>query len=120
MSLTTSLYRIYFTPNRPLSRVALVGAPGTVGRLRVVAASQVIGKDVVLLVPFQLAHCPKGYYPSQTLRNITRVSSSSSSSLEHSLRAIQWTLTNPNSFNPNPLKSEHPNSWLFYSLRGTM
>ena len=55
--------RVFFTPNRALSGVALVGFPGTEGNLRIVAASQVRGQDVVLLIPFKLAQCPLGYFP---------------------------------------------------------
>ena len=55
--------RVFFTPNRALSEVALVGFPGTEGNLRIVAASQVRGQDVVLLIPFKLAQCPLGYFP---------------------------------------------------------
>lgn len=55
--------RVFFTPNRALSGLALVGLPGTEGNLRVVATSQVRGQNIVLLIPFKLAQCPLGYYP---------------------------------------------------------
>lgn len=69
--------------------MALVGPPGTEGRLRVVASSQVLGQYVALRIPFQLANCHKGYYLPSTLKDPAQVSVSSalslSSSLSHSL-----------------------------------
>ena len=53
---------MYFTPNRALSGLAIVGLPGTAGKLRVVADSQVLGETVQLVIPFQLSQCPLGYY----------------------------------------------------------
>ena len=41
LSILHSAHRVYFTPNRALSGIALVGLPGTEGRLRIIADSQV-------------------------------------------------------------------------------
>lgn len=68
------LYRIYFTPNRPLSGLALVGAVGTRGYLHVVADSQVMGQYVLLDIYFQLGNCPKGFYPPPAVTDIAMVS----------------------------------------------
>ena len=54
--------RVYFTPNRALSGLALVGLPGTEGRLKVVSDSQVTDAKIELYIPFKLAQCPPGYY----------------------------------------------------------
>ena len=51
-----------FTPNQPLINLALVGLPGTKGWLHVVVQSQIEGENIDLLIPFQLAQCPLGYY----------------------------------------------------------
>jgi hypothetical protein len=67
--------RVFFTPNRALSGLALVGLPGTEGRLRVVAASQVRGQNIVLLIPFKLAQCPLGYYPPPGASSLSQVNS---------------------------------------------
>ena len=56
------LYRIYFTPNRVLNGLALVGLPGTKGHINIVSDSQILGLDIVLQIPFQLSQCPLGYY----------------------------------------------------------
>ena len=61
-SLTSCNLRIYFTPNRVLSGLALVGLPGTEGKLLVVSESQIEGRDIVLEIPFKLAPCNLGYY----------------------------------------------------------
>ncbi len=53
---------MYFTPNRALSGLAIVGLPGTAGKLRVMADSQVLGGTVQLVIPFQLSQCPLGYF----------------------------------------------------------
>lgn len=59
---TISALRVYFTPNRAISGLAVVGLPGTEGRLKVVSESQILGDNLVLLIPFKLAQCPLGYY----------------------------------------------------------
>lgn len=69
-------HRVFFTPNRALSGLALVGLPGTEGRLRIVAASQVRGQNIVLLIPFKLAQCPLGYYPPPGASSLSQVSPS--------------------------------------------
>ena len=56
-------FRLYFTPNRALRGLTLVGLPGTAGRLMIVTASQITGQDLVLFVDFKLANCPVGYCP---------------------------------------------------------
>ena len=66
--------RVFFTPNRALSGLALVGLPGSEGRLRVVVASQVRGQNIVLLLPFKLAQCPLGYYPPPGASSLPQVS----------------------------------------------
>ena len=63
LPLSSLSVRVFFTPNRALSGLALVGLPGTEGRLRIVADSQIIGQSIVLLIPFKLAQCPLGFYP---------------------------------------------------------
>ena len=68
-----SFHRVYFTPNRALSGVALVGVPGTVGKLRIVADSQILGDTVELLVPFKLAQCPEGYYDPPSAETVEEV-----------------------------------------------
>ena len=45
-----------------LSGLALVGLPGTEGKLLVVSESQIEGRDIVLEIPFKLAPCNLGYY----------------------------------------------------------
>ena len=65
--------RVYFTPNRALSGLALVGLPGTEGQLHIVADSQIRGTKVKLLVPFKLAQCPLGYYDPPTVSTIEEV-----------------------------------------------
>ena len=67
-------YRLFFTPNRALSGLALVGLPGTEGRLRIVAASQVRGQNIVLLIPFKLSQCPLGFYPPPGAVSLNEVS----------------------------------------------
>ena len=57
------VYRVYFTPNRALRGLTMVGLPGTEGQLMVVAESQIIGQDLVLLIDFKLSSCPVGYCP---------------------------------------------------------
>ena len=59
--LDSPYHRVYFTPNRALLGLALVGLPGSSGFLKVTADSQIIGQKVELLIPFQLAQCPLGY-----------------------------------------------------------
>ena len=66
--------RVYFTPNRALSGLSLVGLPGTEGRLRIVADSQIRGQKIILLLPFKLAQCPLGYYDPPTVKTIEEVS----------------------------------------------
>ena len=66
--------RIYFTPNRPLAGLAIVGMPGTRGVLTITAESQIQDQQVILRIPFHLAGCPLGYFPPLTLRNATAVS----------------------------------------------
>ena len=61
------VYRIYFTPNRPLAGLSIVGMPGVRGVLTIAAESQ----PVILRIPFHLADCPLGYFPPLTLRNAT-------------------------------------------------
>ena len=61
--------RVYFTPNRPLAGLALVGLPGARGFLTVTANSQIQDHPVILHIPFHLAHCPLGFFPPSTLRN---------------------------------------------------
>jgi len=61
--------RVYFTPNRPLAGLALVGVPGARGYLVVTAESQIQGQPVVLRIPFHLSQCPLGYFAPPTLRN---------------------------------------------------
>ena len=70
----TYIDRVYFTPNRALSGLALVGLPGTEGKLRVVADSQVTDEKIVLLIPFKLAQCPLGYYDPPGASTIDDVS----------------------------------------------
>ena len=67
--------RVYFTPNRALSGLALVGLPGTEGKLRVVSDSQVTDQKIELLIPFKLAQCPLGYYNPPGASTIEEVSS---------------------------------------------
>ena len=55
-------FRIYFTPNQPVLGLSLVGLPGTKGRLSIVVESEIAEKNIELLIPFQLAQCPLGYY----------------------------------------------------------
>lgn len=55
-------YRVYFTPNRALSGLAIVGLPGTEGVLNIVSSSQILGKNIIMQVPFKLSQCPLGYY----------------------------------------------------------
>ena len=57
-----SFKRVPFTPNQPLVDLALVGLSGTKGWLHVVVQSEVEGQNIDLLLPFQLAQCPMGYY----------------------------------------------------------
>ena len=59
--------RVYFTPNRALRGLTMVGLPGTEGQLMVVAESQIIGQDLVLLIDFKLAGCPVGYCPPKVI-----------------------------------------------------
>ena len=66
--------RVYFTPNRALSGLALVGLPGTEGRLKVVSDSQVTDTKIELYVPFKLAQCPLGYYNPPGLSSVEEVS----------------------------------------------
>ena len=66
--------RVYFTPNRALSGLALVGLPGTEGKLRVVSDSQVTDQKIELLIPFKLAQCPLGYYDPPGASTIEEVS----------------------------------------------
>ena len=72
-SLLSNSPRVYFTPNRALSGLALVGLPGTEGRLHVVADSQIRGTKVKLLIPFKLAQCPLGFYNPPTVSTIEEV-----------------------------------------------
>ena len=72
-SLLSNSPRVYFTPNRALSGLALVGVPGTEGRLHVVANSQIRGTKVKLLIPFKLAQCPLGFYNPSTVSTIEEV-----------------------------------------------
>ena len=62
-----AVYRVYFTPNRALRGLTMVGLPGTEGQLMVVAESQIIGQDLVLLIDFKLAGCPVGYCPPKVI-----------------------------------------------------
>ena len=66
-------HRIYFNPNRPLSGFALVGMPGATGFLKITAQSQIKGQPIILLLPFQLSHCPMGYFLPPTLLNASQV-----------------------------------------------
>ena len=66
--------RVYFTPNRALSGLALVGLPGTEGKLRIVSDSQVTNDKIELLIPFKLAQCPLGYYDPPGASTIDEVS----------------------------------------------
>ena len=66
--------RVYFTPNRALSGLALVGLPGTEGKLRVVSDSQVTDQKIELLIPFKLAQCPLGYYNPPGATTVEQVS----------------------------------------------
>ena len=52
---------VYFTPNRALSGLALVGLPGTEGYLNIVSDSQILGLDIIMQLPFKLAQCPLGF-----------------------------------------------------------
>ncbi len=65
---------MFFTPNRALSGLAIVGLPGTAGKLRVVADSQVTGETIQLLIPFQLSQCPLGYYLPTGATTVAEVS----------------------------------------------
>jgi hypothetical protein len=73
VSLAQSL-RIYFTPNRPLTGLALVGLPGTSGHLNIVSESQILGEAIVLQIPFILSQCPLGYFDPPGATNIDEVS----------------------------------------------
>lgn len=66
--------RVYFTPNRAVSGFALVGLPGTEGRLKVVSDSQVTNEKIELYVPFKLAQCPLGYYSPPGASTLDEVS----------------------------------------------
>jgi predicted outer membrane repeat protein len=66
--------RIYFTPNRPLTGLALVGLPGTSGHLNIVSESQILGEAIVLQIPFILSQCPLGYFDPPGATNIDEVS----------------------------------------------
>lgn len=66
-------YRIYFTPNRALSGLTLVGLPGTSGKLNVVSESQILGQDIILQLPFKLSPCPLGYYDPSGASTIEQV-----------------------------------------------
>jgi len=56
-------HRVYFTPNRALRGLTLVGLPGTAGELIVVTDSVITGQELVLTIPFKLSNCPVGYCP---------------------------------------------------------
>ena len=62
--------RVYFTPNQAPSCLALVGLPGTEGRLHIAVGSQIQGSKVKLLVPFKQAQCPPGYSKPPTISTI--------------------------------------------------
>lgn len=66
-------YRVYFSPNRPLRGLTIVGLPGTEGRLVVVTESEITGQDLVLFIDFKLSNCLVGYCPPQ-LTDRTEVS----------------------------------------------
>lgn len=66
--------RVYFTPNRAVSGLALVGLPGTEGQLKVVADSQVADQKIELSILFKLAQCPLGYYNPPGVSTVEEVS----------------------------------------------
>ena len=66
--------RVYFTPNRALSGLALVGLPGTEGKLKIVSDSQVTDQKIELYIPFKLAQCPLGYYAPPGASTLEEVS----------------------------------------------
>ena len=65
--------RIYFTPNRALTGLALVGLPGTAGKLNIVSESQILGDEIVLQISFILAGCPLGYFNPTGATSINEV-----------------------------------------------
>ena len=75
LSIQSSIYsyRIYFTPNRALSGLTLVGVPGTSGKLNVVSESQILGQDIIMQLPFKLSQCPLGYYDPSGASTIEHV-----------------------------------------------
>ena len=64
---------MYFTPNRALSGLALVGLPGTKGYINVVSDSQIEGNEIILQVPFTLSQCPLGYTDPPGATSISEV-----------------------------------------------
>lgn len=66
-------FRVYFTPNRALSGLALVGLPGTEGYINVVSTSQIEGNNIILQIPFILSQCPLGYSDPPGASNISQV-----------------------------------------------
>lgn len=55
--------KVFFVPNRPIVGLSIVGLPGTRGHLEVVSDSQLLDKQLILRIPFELAPCPPGLLP---------------------------------------------------------
>lgn len=72
--LLSCVHRVYFTPNRALSGLALVGLPGTEGYLNIISDSQILGLDIVMQLPFKLAQCPLGFLDPPGASTIEQVS----------------------------------------------